>query len=145
MNTLAGGFGFASFRSIDGLAQRGKALASDAFTRCVALDTRVRVGSELEAYCETLAATARVETVCPPRDGWTRAAASSFRSMASPLILRPRRFGPRGRSMAGDADRRYYLIAGWAGGLTPTHCASTCVEIKHVDGVGNVASMAWGA
>ena len=69
VNTLAGGFGFASFRSIDGLAQRGKALASDAFTRCVALDTRVRVGSELEAYCETLAATARVETVCPPREG----------------------------------------------------------------------------
>ena len=76
------------------------------------------MGSELEAYCETLAATARVDTVCPESEGWT--------------------FGPRGRSMAGDADRRYYLIAGWAGGLTPTHCASTCVEIKvikHVDGV----------
>ena len=101
-----------------GLAQRGKALARDAFTRCVALDTRVRAGSELEAYCETLAATARVDMICPESEGWT--------------------FGPRGRSMAGDADRRYYLIAGWAGGLTPTHCASTCVEIKHFDGVGRL-------
>ncbi len=120
MNTLAGGFGFASFRSIDGLAQRGKALASDAFTRCVALDTRVRAGSELEAYCETLAATARVDTVCPESEGWT--------------------FGPRGRSMAGDADRRYYLIAGWAGGLTPTHCdfGTQAVVYHHVAGQNRV-------
>ena len=61
MNTLAGGFGFASFRSIDGLAQRGKALASDAFTRCVALDTRVRVGSELRPV--RLSSTAIARTV----------------------------------------------------------------------------------
>ena len=100
VNTIAGGFGTASFTGIDGLAQGGKELASQ--TRCVALDTRVRVGSELDDYCNRLAATACVEKVCPSSDGW--------------------RFGPRGQTLAGDEDRRHYLIAGWPGGLTPTHC-----------------------
>ena len=100
VNTIAGGFGTASFEGIDGLASGGKALASE--TRCVALDTRVRVGSELDDYCNRLASTACVETVCPSSDGW--------------------RFGPRGQTLAGDEDRRHYLIAGWPGGLTPTHC-----------------------
>jgi hypothetical protein len=100
VNTIAGGFGTASFAGIDGLAQGGKELASQ--TRCVALDTRVRVGSELDDYCNRLAATACVEKVCPSSDGW--------------------RFGPRGQTLAGDEDRRHYLIAGWPGGLTPTHC-----------------------
>ena len=102
VNTVASGFGVAMFLGIDGLAQGGKALACDSHTRCVALDTRVRVGSELDAYCDRLAATARVETVCSSSDGW--------------------RFGPQGQTLAGDEDRRHYLIAGWPGGLTPTHC-----------------------
>ena len=62
----------------------------------------MRVGGALDAYCEDLAKAARVETLCPAAEGW--------------------RFGPLGETLAGDEDRRHYLIAGWPGGLTPTHC-----------------------
>ena len=31
------------------------------------------------------------------------------------------KFGPPGNTRAGAADKRWYLITGWRGGLTPTH------------------------
>ena len=100
VNTIAGGFGIKSFDGLDALVAGGGAVAETA--RCVALDTRVANGGKLQKYCDALASVAGMHEICPAHDGW--------------------RFGPMGDTLAGDEDRRHYLIVGWEGGLTPTHC-----------------------
>mmetsp|Transcript_7336 Transcript_7336/g.10203 ORF Transcript_7336/g.10203 Transcript_7336/m.10203 type:complete len:636 (-) Transcript_7336:363-2270(-) len=101
INTVANGFGHMSVMGLDNLISEGTRLAGTG-ARAVILDARVRPGSCTEEYCDQLAALAQMYDICPAARGW--------------------RFGPGGATLAGGEDRRHYLILGFEGGITPTHC-----------------------
>ena len=77
-----------------------RATAAEERDAVVALDTRVRPRTALDAACVQLARGARLSTICPPMR-W--------------------KLGPPGGTAAGCEDTRYYLILGARGALTPTH------------------------
>lgn len=95
------GFGIKGFDGLDELVEGGARLARQG-ARSVVLDARISAGSSVEKYCDDLADVAGMQYICPAHKGW--------------------RFGPTGATLAGGEDRRHYLIVGWEGGLTPTHC-----------------------
>lgn len=101
VNTISNGFGIRAFDGLDALVLGGADLTRRG-ARAVVLDARISAGSDAERYCNDLADLAGMARICPADRGW--------------------RFGPTGSTLAGGEDRRHYLIIGWEGGLTPTHC-----------------------